>query len=381
MMSLEPGSDLATAPSAGQAFGPYLQAVRRHWKLVALVTILAVLVTGISLERATADLHDQRVDPGHPAARGLRPRASRRSSTRGTQPERCKLRPRSCRARMQRSSPRRRWASHGPHRASRPRSRSPPRAPVMCSISVARPRAPVRRRASPTPTRRNSVDYRGQRRAGSDRCRDHGHRGPANQLQTAHAPAAETSALATAVEQLRAVQGTGAEPTLSCPSRPRSRRMRTERRSSLVLLLALVRRFRPRQHRRAGAGDVQPPGPRSRGDRGAVPGSGDGRAAAPVGTAPRPRRSALDAAGRCLRAAANAASPALGHWGRSGDHGHQRRSWRRQDDRRRRTGRGLRRGRRIGRSDRSGSPQARSRAVAPAQDSPRRPRRSRPACP
>src|ERR1700722_2683812 len=47
------GVALAPAPSSTQeAVGPYLRAVRRHWKFVALVTLLTVAVAAFTVQRS-----------------------------------------------------------------------------------------------------------------------------------------------------------------------------------------------------------------------------------------------------------------------------------------------------------------------------------------
>jgi Mrp family chromosome partitioning ATPase/capsular polysaccharide biosynthesis protein len=51
-MTPEGDSELTLSSSAAQAVGPYLQAVRRHWRLVALVALLAVVVAAATVERS-----------------------------------------------------------------------------------------------------------------------------------------------------------------------------------------------------------------------------------------------------------------------------------------------------------------------------------------
>src|ERR1700736_4358385 len=46
------GGDSAFSASAEQAVGPYLRAVRRHWRVVALVTLIAAAVAGLTIERS-----------------------------------------------------------------------------------------------------------------------------------------------------------------------------------------------------------------------------------------------------------------------------------------------------------------------------------------
>jgi len=48
-MATDLGGDSSYSVSAEQAVGPYIRAVRRHWRLVAAITLLAVLVAGATL--------------------------------------------------------------------------------------------------------------------------------------------------------------------------------------------------------------------------------------------------------------------------------------------------------------------------------------------
>jgi Mrp family chromosome partitioning ATPase/capsular polysaccharide biosynthesis protein len=50
-MAYEAAGDSAFSVSAEQAVGPYLRAVRRHWRLVAVVSLLTVLVSAITVSR------------------------------------------------------------------------------------------------------------------------------------------------------------------------------------------------------------------------------------------------------------------------------------------------------------------------------------------
>jgi Mrp family chromosome partitioning ATPase/capsular polysaccharide biosynthesis protein len=50
-MALDVGGDTALSVSAEQAVGPYLRAVRRHWRLVAAVSLLAVVIAGVTIYR------------------------------------------------------------------------------------------------------------------------------------------------------------------------------------------------------------------------------------------------------------------------------------------------------------------------------------------
>jgi Mrp family chromosome partitioning ATPase/capsular polysaccharide biosynthesis protein len=52
MMTPEADAELTLSSSATQAVGPYLQAVRRHWRLVVLVGVLATAVAAVTLERS-----------------------------------------------------------------------------------------------------------------------------------------------------------------------------------------------------------------------------------------------------------------------------------------------------------------------------------------
>jgi Mrp family chromosome partitioning ATPase len=52
-ISFQAASDqIGSAPE--QAIGPYVQAVRRHWRLVAVITVLALLAAGFTVQRASS---------------------------------------------------------------------------------------------------------------------------------------------------------------------------------------------------------------------------------------------------------------------------------------------------------------------------------------
>jgi Mrp family chromosome partitioning ATPase/capsular polysaccharide biosynthesis protein len=239
MMAMEADGELGfSGPS--QAIGPYLQAVKRHWRLVALITVIAVVIAGRTAERAgqtysaTASILvtplpegdsgfvgiGTVVDTGDPArtiqtAAALidTPEAARRAAALLGKP----------------------WTEGSVSKAV---TVNPLGASDVLAVAAQASTPPAAQRVA-NAFAQGSISYRADVVQGQIQSSIRQLQARLAQLGSASSSSAEAGALATALEQLRAVQGTNREPTMSV-SQTAGAATSNGASKALILLLALL---------------------------------------------------------------------------------------------------------------------------------------------
>ena len=225
------------------ALGPYLNAVRRHWRLVLSVTVLAVLIAGITLERssqsysATASILVTPLPEGDSGFVGIGTIVDSGDPARAVQTAAALVNTPDAAARAAQALGKG-WTAG---QVSAAIAVAPLGASNVLAVTATAPTAAQAQRVA-TIYARSAIAYRAgvvQSQIGASIKQLQAR---LNQLGSAGAGSAQAAALASGLEQLRSIQGTGREPTLSL-SQTAGAATANGASKALILLLALLGGF------------------------------------------------------------------------------------------------------------------------------------------
>jgi len=243
MMAFE-GRDPAFSVSADQAVGPYLRAVRRHWRLVAVVSLLAALVTGVTVSRigrsysTSASVLVTPLPEGSAGFVGIGTVVETGDPARTVQTAAALIDTPNAAALAAKALglP---WTTSSVFKAV---TVTPEGASDVLSVTASA--------STPTDAQRvadafakSAVAYRAGVVQSQIAAAIKSVEARLTQLQRSPSASAEVGSLATAAEQLRTVQGTGREPTLSVSQTAQAPASPNGTSRSLILLLALIGGF------------------------------------------------------------------------------------------------------------------------------------------
>ena len=243
-MAFDLGGGPAATVSADQAVGPYLRAVQRHWKLVAAVCVLAVLITGITLSRASgsystgASVLVTPIPEGQAGFTGIGTVVDTGDPARNVQTAAALIDTPVAAARVARTLGKP-WTTDSVLAAT---TVTPLGASNVLSVSATAP-TPLEAQRIATDFARDAVAYRAQVVQGRIAASIAGLEARLVQLGKAASTSPEGAAVATSLANLRAVQGTGNEPTLSVSQDAQLPTAPNGASKALILLLALVGGF------------------------------------------------------------------------------------------------------------------------------------------
>ena len=349
------------------ALGPYLNAVRRHWRLVLCVTVLAVLIAGTTLVRsgqsysATASILVTPLPEGDAGFVGIGTVVDSGDPARAVQTAAALVDTPDAAARAAQSLGKG-WTAG---QVSAAVAVAPLGASNVLAVTATAPTAAQAQRVA-TAYARSAIAYRAGVVQSQIAASINQLQARLDQLGAAGAGSAQAAALASGLEQLRSIQGTGREPTLSL-SQTAGAATANGASKALILLLALLGGFAVGSVAALALETFSRPVR----DREEITSLFPVPVLAALPVVPGANRShgggALGHSAPCLRTDPHAARSAVAVGDQAGHHGDERRGGGRQDD----GGRGA--GRRIlgGRPHRHGD------GPGPAQAPPRRTARRR----
>ncbi|MGZ4177578.1 MAG: P-loop NTPase [Solirubrobacteraceae bacterium] len=241
-MALEPTSEPAWSAPA-DALGPYLNAVRRHWRLVLSVTVLAVLIASITVERssesysATASILVTPLPAGDSGFVGIGTVVDSGDPARAVQTAAALVDTPDAAARAAQSLGKG-WTAG---RVSAAVSVAPLGASDVLAVTATAPTAAEAQRVA-TAYARGAIAYRASVVQSQIASSIQQLQARLDQLGSGGAGSAQAAALASGLEQLRSIQGTGREPTLSL-SQTAGAATTNGASKALILLLALIGGF------------------------------------------------------------------------------------------------------------------------------------------
>jgi Mrp family chromosome partitioning ATPase/capsular polysaccharide biosynthesis protein len=241
-MALDVGGDTAFSVSAEQAVGPYLRAVRLHWRLVALLSVIAVLVAGVTIWRigstysTTASILVTPLPEGDSLGIGTVVDTGDPGQAVQTAAALIDTHDAAKAAAKQLGAP---WTADSMFQAV---TVTPEGASDVVDITATASTATEAQRVA-NAFATGALAYRTRIVQGEVAHSITALEADLAQLHSTGSAAAETQALATSIEQLKAVQGTGREPTLSLSQTAPEPTAPNGASKALVLFLALVGGF------------------------------------------------------------------------------------------------------------------------------------------
>ncbi len=225
------------------ALGPYLNAVRRHWRLVLCVTVLAVLIAGTTLSRssqsysATASILVTPLPEGDSGFVGIGTVVDSGDPARAVQTAAALVDTPDAAARAAHSLGKG-WTAG---QVSAAVAVAPLGASNVLAVTATAPTAAQAQRVA-TAYARSAIAYRAGVVQSQIAASINQLQARLDQLGAAGAGSAQAAALASGLEQLRSIQGTGREPTLSL-SQTAGAATPNGASKALILLLALLGGF------------------------------------------------------------------------------------------------------------------------------------------
>ncbi|MGH2896805.1 MAG: hypothetical protein ACRDPM_26545, partial [Solirubrobacteraceae bacterium] len=241
-MAHEASSDPAWSAPA-DALGPYLNAVQRHWRLVLAVTVLALVIAGITIQRssssysATASILVTPLPEGDAGFVGIGTVVDSGDPARTVQTASALVDSPEAAARAARALGKG-WTAGSVSEAI---SVAPLGASDVLAVTGTAQSAAQAQRVA-TVFARNAIAYRAGVVQSQISASISQLQARLNQLGTGGASSPQAAALASGLEQLRSIQGTGREPTLSL-SQSAGAATSNGASKALILLLALIGGF------------------------------------------------------------------------------------------------------------------------------------------